>query len=314
MEAPRRVLFIFLDGVGLGADDPTVNPLAAAHLPTFRRILDGSPPVLEAFERGIILAGDAASRPIDATFDVPGLPQSGTGQTALLTGRDTPAMLGRHFGPWVPTALRELLATRSIFQVLLEAQLTVGFANAFPRSHPVRSEGASRRPGAIPFAAEAAGILTRDEESVRAGEAIVSSITTEGWRRYVDPDAPVVRPEPAGERLARMSLEHDLTFFAHFETDYIGHRGTLEDATEVLERIDAFLGGVAARLPADCLLVITSDHGNIEDVTAGHTRNPVPLIAVGPGSAEFVDRVERLDHVAPVIASMFGSGRPVGPW
>ena len=28
-----RIIFLFLDGVGLGADDPSVNPLARAHLP-----------------------------------------------------------------------------------------------------------------------------------------------------------------------------------------------------------------------------------------------------------------------------------------
>ncbi len=302
MEAPRRVLFVFLDGVGLGSSDPSVNPLAAARLPAIRRLLDGAPPVLGSFALGTILTGGAASRPIDATFDVPGLPQSGTGQTALLTGRDTPGILGRHFGPWVPTALRELLATRSIFSILLEAGLNVGLANAFPRSHPVRSEAASRRPGAIPFAAATAGILTRDEDALRAGDAIVSSITTDGWRRYVDPDAPVVQPETAGEQLARISREHD------------GHRGTFGDAVEVLERIDAFLAGVRAQLQPDTLLVITSDHGNVEDVRAGHTRNPVPLIAVGPGSAMLIDRVERLDHLAPVIVSMLASGQPVGPW
>ncbi len=311
MEAPRRVLFIFLDGVGLGSADPGINPFAAAHLPTLSGILGGAPPLLEAFDSGSIRSGSAASRPIDATFDVAGLPQSGTGQTALLTGRDAPTLMGRHFGPWVPTSLRELLAAENFFQKLLDAGRLVGLANAFPRSHPSRTEASQRRPGAIPFAAASAGILTRDESSLRAGEALVSSITTDGWRRVVDPAAPIVEPHAAGKLLVRLSLENDLTFFAHFETDYIGHRGAFRDAIEVLERIDEFLDGVRETLPPDCLLIVTSDHGNIEDATAGHTRNPVPLIAIGPGSADVVDRVERLDQIAPLIMSMFEGG---GGW
>lgn len=37
----KRVIFLFLDGVGLGADDPTINPLAAATYPALQRLLSG---------------------------------------------------------------------------------------------------------------------------------------------------------------------------------------------------------------------------------------------------------------------------------
>ena len=38
-----RIIFLFLDGVGLGADDPSINPLARAHLPTIGALLNGAP-------------------------------------------------------------------------------------------------------------------------------------------------------------------------------------------------------------------------------------------------------------------------------
>src|SRR3990172_10051558 len=43
-EAPavRRVLVVFLDGVGLGADDPSRNPFAAAEMPEMTRLLGGA--------------------------------------------------------------------------------------------------------------------------------------------------------------------------------------------------------------------------------------------------------------------------------
>ena len=35
------VFFLFLDGVGLGADDPAVNPLARAKMPNLQTLLAG---------------------------------------------------------------------------------------------------------------------------------------------------------------------------------------------------------------------------------------------------------------------------------
>ena len=38
---PDRVLVVFLDGVGLGDDDPEVNPFVQTELPTLQGLLDG---------------------------------------------------------------------------------------------------------------------------------------------------------------------------------------------------------------------------------------------------------------------------------
>jgi phosphopentomutase len=75
---------------------------------------------------------------------------------------------------------------------------------------------------------------------------------------------------------------------------------------EVLARIDRLLGGLRAALrPADTIL-ITSDHGNIEDdTTQSHTRNPVPLLVIGPDAPRFA-AVTRIDEVAPAILAALG--------
>ena len=36
-----RVLFIFLDGVGLGVDDPNINPFARLEMPFLQSLLGG---------------------------------------------------------------------------------------------------------------------------------------------------------------------------------------------------------------------------------------------------------------------------------
>jgi phosphopentomutase len=80
----------------------------------------------------------------------------------------------------------------------------------------------------------------------------------------------------------------------------------MEPAVEALERVDDFLAGVLGALPADALLVVASDHGNLEDVRVGHTRNPVPVIAVGPGSRRLATGVRSLTDVAPEILALLG--------
>ena len=88
-----RVLFMFLDGVGLGVDDPALNPLARAQMPNLQKLLGGR----KMLAASAPYEGPRASlRAIDANLGVSGLPQSATGQAVLLTGVNIPAELGSH--------------------------------------------------------------------------------------------------------------------------------------------------------------------------------------------------------------------------
>jgi 2,3-bisphosphoglycerate-independent phosphoglycerate mutase len=72
-------------------------------------------------------------------------------------------------------------------------------------------------------------------------------------------------------------------------------------AVEALERLDAFLSGIVASLPEDMLLLMVSDHGNIEDVRTGHTRNPAVGLVVGPAHVELSRRLRTLTDITPSI-------------
>lgn len=53
------------------------------------------------------------------------------------------------------------------------------------------------------------------------------------------------------------------------------------------------------------LLALTSDHGNIEDIsTSAHTKNSVPFAAVGPGAWALMAEVASIADVTPAIVSM----------
>ncbi len=301
-----RVLLFFVDGVGIGPADERINPFLRARLPVLSELL-GDVPTLEGLPDSLAPrpdSDDVRLLPLDAALGMEGLPQSGTGQISLLTGRNAARIFGRHFGPWPPVRLRPLLARENVLVRAQEAGLQVSFANAYPRGYPEKRSG--RLVAAPPLAARAAGLLTRHQEELAYGQAVASEIVNDGWRRMLGPHRiGEVTPREAGVTLARLAGEADLTLFAHYATDLAGHRGGMEGAVEALELVDRFLGGVLAALPSDVLLLVVSDHGNVEDVRGGHTRNPALGLAVGPLGERLPDRPD-LTHITPLVLEILG--------
>lgn len=297
----RRLLFVFLDGVGIGPSDPAVNPFLKSDLPTWTALMGGRVPTLDEPH---VVGGSGRTFPLDATLDMEGTPQSGTGQAALLTGESTARIFGRHFGPWTPVSLRPLVEDFSVLRRVLDAGRSVAFANAYPRGWP--GDRSARRVAGPPLAARGAGLLDRHEEALGRGDAISSEMVNDGWRRHLGFDwLPEISPRDAGANLARIAAGHDFTFYAHYTTDTAGHRGRMEGAVEALERVDAFLDGIVTADDGKTLLLIASDHGNIEDVGGGHTRNPAMGMASGPG-AEHAAGMEDLRDVTPFLLDFFG--------
>jgi hypothetical protein len=304
-----RVLFLFLDGVGLDRGDPTRNPFAAADTPVIYDLLGGRRLLIESApyegERATLLA-------LDACLGVPGRPQSASGQATLLTGRNIPGEIGEHYGPKPNPAITQLLEEDNIFAQVRRRDGSAALLNAYPPRYFEAIESGRRLLSAIPLAATAAGVPLRTAADLEKGQALSADFTGAGWAAQPGfPPAPVYSPTEAGALLAELASGYDLTWFDFWPSDYAGHRGSLEDAIGLLENLDIVLGGLAgAWKSSPDLVVITSDHGNIEDAHArGHTRNPVPLLLIGPlpVRARFSAMVRDLTHVAPAVArSIFG--------
>ena len=313
-----RILLIFLDGVGVGISDADVNPFARARLDSMTQFF-GSSAVLTSDAR--CHAQNASFIPLDATLGVAGLPQSGTGQTALLTGINAAQEFGRHFGPWVPTALRERLANENVLSTVKRAGGAVAFANAYPEElfdapAPAVRDRAGRaisdplRAGP-PIAALGAGVLTRHTAQLMTGDAVASEITNDGWRKHLHrTQLPVISAEEAGRNLARIASHHQLTLFAHYATDYVGHRGHMWEAVDALQKIDEFLGGVRAAMSEETTVIVASDHGNIEDIRAGHTTNPAIGMTFGAAHREAAEDLHSLIDVAPRVLQLLSISTP----
>ena len=78
----------------------------------------------------------------------------------------------------------------------------------------------------------------------------------------------------------------DFTLFEYWLTDYAGHEQDMQAACDLLVTFDQVLGGLLDAWDDNSgLILVTSDHGNLEDLaTHRHTSNPVPALLVGATS------------------------------
>ncbi len=302
------LLFIFLDGIGLGPDEPG-NPFATTRWPALERLCGG--PMVAG---RTVMTATHLFRPLDAGLGVEGLPQSGTGQTTLFTGVNAARLAGMHVSAYPTEVLREHIAAFSLLKRAREAGLRVTFANAYSPYYWQMAGSRRQRHSATTWTNLAAGLPFRSFEDLARGEAVYWDITHEVARSRYAPELEPISPQEAGRRLSGLLAHHDLVLFESFLPDLVGHRRLDWTPQQVLERIDGLLEGVLATLPEGATLLITSDHGNLEDpATKGHTYNPVPLIVWGPAAAWFAD-VHDLTGVTPaILAYLQNRVIPVSP-
>lgn len=328
-----KFLFLFLDGVGLGSNDPQMNPFVCARMPTLETLLTGNQLVIETLlhqsgsefngnqqELGVKRKTQTLFRPVinqhatllalDPRLGVDGLPQSATGQATMITGINIPAALGYHYGPKPNQAVAQFLQTGTLFHQLRERNKTISLLNAYPPSFFQAIERGYRIYSAIPMAMIKSGIVLKNIDDLFNGKGLSADFTGSGWRdRLGISDIPLLTPEQAGERMAILAGESDLSFFEYWLSDYAGHKQDMDAACYLLETIDQVLTGLLATWNLeDGLILITSDHGNIEDLsTRRHTTNPVPALIFGQPDLRqtFTKDLINLTGITPAILKLF---------
>lgn len=297
----ENIVAVFLDGVGLGADNPTHNPLAEPDAaPFLRSILDGRLPVQDSAGTCTDVATLVG---LDAALGVPGLPQSGTGQTAILTGLNAPQIIGEHSGPYPTPPLRKLLADRTLFHSLLNAKIPVAYANAYPDRFLSRLSRGTERLSANTRGALSAGLKLRGADDLRRGRAVSALLTNRYWREW-GVDVPLISAAEAGAQLAALTGDHRLVYFEMWYTDVVGHKQNAVQAATLIRMLDNFFAGIAEAIDSKTLVLVFSDHGNLDDIsTRKHTAAPVLGLAFGAEHRRFA-ALNSLTDLAPFIVSM----------
>ncbi len=109
---------------------------------------------------------------------------------------------------------------------------------------------------------------------------------------------------------------YDLIILNYANPDMVGHTGVMEAAVAAVETVDECLGRVvAAGRDAGYTLIITADHGNVEQMVdeqgepqTAHTSGPVPFILVNGEAGELVEG--NLADVAPTVLDLMGLDKP----
>lgn len=317
MRRQVRVALLFIDGVGVGASDPAVNPLARGRW------------LLSQFQggRGEPLPLGGVRADLNTTFGVAGRPQSATNQTAIFTGEPAARLLGRHLLGFPNELLRAVLREHSLIKRLVARGRRPTFANAYPlpylqalglphdaaatapRPLPPIPPGRLRRlkPSASTVAYSVAGVPLRTLEEAERGLGLTHDI--EGRRaRLRGLSVPERSPEEAAEVLWRVAEGHDFVLFEHFLADEAGHGRDFALAEEVLSSFDRFARAAVERRPRDAAVLIVSDHGNVEDLTTrNHTLHDVALLAFGVPEARLAG-LKDVSDVCRLVLSLVEEG------
>jgi 2,3-bisphosphoglycerate-independent phosphoglycerate mutase len=279
-----RCLLFFLDGIGLASADPQVNPFALQEMPALSALLAGRKLVAESFDYLPQHSDRASWLGLDACLGVPGLPQSATGQAALLTGLNIPSRVGKHDGPKPSPEITSYLNNGSLLKTLLQAGHSVALLNAYPPRYFDALRSGYRLPGAIAMAAIQALIPLKTSRDLQDEQALSADFTGQGWHDHLHlPDIPLITSREAGFRIAQLSSSSTFSIFEFWLSDIAGHRQDMQSACTLLSTLDEVIAVLSAAWPDEHgLILITSDHGNLEDLsTRRHTTNPVPLILIG---------------------------------
>ena len=296
-----QVLFIFLDGIGLGENNPESNPFARAQMPNLNELLDGRSLLREAAP----FHGEHASLlGIDPAVGVRGLPQSATGQAILMTGINIPAELGYHYGPKPNPAVAAYLKEATLFSRFVKEGKTAALLNAYPPRYFDGIDSGKRLYSSIPLSVINAGLPLFKHDDLFAGRALSADFTGEGWRTMLGfREAPVMDAPDAGRRLGTLARQYDFALFEYWASDYAGHKQQMDNAIRLMETFDAVLGGLVDSRE-EGLILVTSDHGNMEDLsTRKHTDADVPALLIGEKAAreEFTRDMKDLTDIAPAI-------------
>jgi 2,3-bisphosphoglycerate-independent phosphoglycerate mutase len=284
------VLLFFIDGLGIGSHGE-FNPLHG---------LADAEPLAVFKDEPLTTIHDGIVVPTDPCLGVEGRPQSASGQTTILTGINAPALLGYHKQGFPNAAMLEIIREHSIFLQLTRAGITpVTFANTYTQRF---FDERPRWVSATTAAVEAAGLTFRTVPDLVAGRAVYQDFTN----AFLIEHGEDVRPRTAEEAatvLANITADHQFTLYEYFITDKVGHAQDMEKARVVLRNLALLIRELLKRIDLQhTSVILTSDHGNIEDLSLrNHTLNSVPTIVWGANKEKIAARIKNLADITPAI-------------
>jgi hypothetical protein len=160
------------------------------------------------------------------------------------------------------------------------------------------------------YAAHEAGVRLRTWDDVRRGEALTSSMTHELESRFDmsffdQVPLPARSPEEAAGILVRLAADHDFTFYKYQIPDLVSHTGRIELARDVFAVIERFVESVLMGAEVSTTVVVTSDHGHLEQLASsrGHPKSKVPTWYFGSDPDRYAAQLSRPEGIFQVLTA-----------
>lgn len=311
----KRLIFLFFDGVGIGRAS-NINPFYAARTEW-----------LPFYGENPQLPDHTPIKPIDATLGIQGIPMSATGQTALFTGVNAPALLCEHRDSFPDQKMRRIIRTSNLFLQLKSHNISARFLNAYPdNAHlmtreniRIREDGEFAFSPIFPMALRNAISVTTCmlitatmkpfmEIDIIRKRALCHDFTNQPLINLYPLFRPFT-PEEAAEIIYNASRDCRLTLYEYFLTDIFGHSFEPMQCRHLAENLNRLVKRLISLLnPENDILLITSDHGNMENLASpSHTRNPVPLLLWGSNTASARERIQTIADITPAVLELLTS-------
>ncbi|MCB1157307.1 MAG: metalloenzyme [Leptospiraceae bacterium] len=296
------ISFVFIDGIGYGKDDSEKNPFSRFATDFFLPLTERKFPQGSIFSKGEMLVTDAG-------MGIEGLPQSATGQTAMWTGINTARVMKRHISGYPTFTLKKIIAEYSILKILNEQGMKAEFLNCYSPVYIEHIKKSQRHLSASTFIQLASGKPFKNLDDLRQNRGIYMDITHRILKQIAgknlpknDPLLEEKDPYERGALLAEIMQDYDFSIYEFFLTDKAGHAQDWEFAEEVILCLEGFMRGLIENFPKEGQLILTSDHGNLEDLSEGkHTRNSVPTYLYGKHTEFFKTRIKSLYDIPLAI-------------
>lgn len=291
-----------MDGVGIGKKDYDNNPFFKFGFKTFSKLFGEIPHIGKQKLKG----ENSYLFPVDALMGVPGIPLSGTGQTAIFCGVNAPKIIGKHFGPYPYSALVPVIEKKNILKEFLNRKSKVSFANAYPKVFFDYINSGRRRLSVTTLSCIMNGMRLNKISDLHKGNALSAEIDNRRLAERMNYKLPIIKPETAANRLLRLGSKNHFTLFEIFHTDHLGHGRNIEWLEYFTNVLDRFLYQVITNLKKDMTLIVCSDHGNFEDLSIKmHTLNPVIGLTAGKNADFLSKRIKKLYDIKPAIMEMY---------
>jgi 2,3-bisphosphoglycerate-independent phosphoglycerate mutase len=287
-----NIILIFIDGFGIGNNNPVSNPMLNTKTPGFDYLKE-----------------NFSLYSTDTCLGVSGLPQSATGQAALYTGINVPKIIGRHISARPTKNIINIIEKDNLFKKLLRMNLSVTFSNVYSHEYIDKMKTAGRgyfSPSVTSIMNLSANLPFRMIDDYNKGNGVYHDIRGTMLKKYYS-SVELTGPKDAALNLYNLSRDYNFTLFEYFMTDLIGHKKNMKEAVLQIELLDTFLMGLINKIDfSKDMLILTSDHGNIEDISVKtHTTNPVPTIIATNRKDLPPISIKSLLDITPAICDIF---------